>query len=198
LPITDGRPSIPDATSAAYRNAIHELLQTYRLAEEPWTIHPTREAQIALDNYFNQIVARLLSDLRDVTSYAARWAEQAWRIAVCLHAGHWGARAHNQQLELHTAQDAIQIAEWFSAQQLEILSGGREKAFRALRERVLTLLTSRPNGIRRADVYKARITTDAGEARKLLEAMESEGLLIGRDEQPEGGGHVTRIYTKAR
>jgi hypothetical protein len=27
--------------------------------------------------------------------------------------------------------------------------------------------------------------------------MESEGELIGRDEQPESGGHVTRIFARA-
>jgi uncharacterized protein HemY len=32
----------------------------------------------------------------------------------------------------------------------------------------------------------------------LLLAMESEGELSGRDEQPESGGHVTRIFTSAR
>jgi hypothetical protein len=198
LPITDDRPSIPYATSEAYRKALSELLETYRLAEGAYTVLPSPEAQIALDNYFNQIVERRLSDLSDVTSFAARWGEQAWRIAVCLHAGEWGVQSHEQAMELQTAEDAIELAEWFSAQQLEILSGGREKASRELRDLVLELLISHPKGIRRADVYRARITANAEEARQLLESMEKEGILIGRDEQPEGGGHVTRIYTKAR
>jgi hypothetical protein len=38
----------------------------------------------------------------------------------------------------------------------------------------------------------------AEEAHTLLASMEAESDLTGRDEQPEGGGHVTRIYTKAR
>jgi hypothetical protein len=38
----------------------------------------------------------------------------------------------------------------------------------------------------------------AKEAHTLFASMETEGELTGRDEQPEGGGHVTRIYTKAR
>jgi hypothetical protein len=28
--------------------------------------------------------------------------------------------------------------------------------------------------------------------------MEAEGELSGRDEQPETGGHVTRIFTRAK
>jgi hypothetical protein len=35
-------------------------------------------------------------------------------------------------------------------------------------------------------------------AHALLAAMEAGGELAGRDEQPESGGHVTRIFTSAK
>jgi hypothetical protein len=35
-------------------------------------------------------------------------------------------------------------------------------------------------------------------AHALLARMEGEGELSGKDSKPEGGGHVTRIFTKAR
>lgn len=54
-----------------------------------------------------------------------------------------------------------------------------------------------PEGIRASDVYRARIARNADEAHSLLAAMESVGELAGRDEQPETGGHVTRIFTRA-
>ena len=65
-------------------------------------------------------------------------------------------------------------------------------------DKVLSLLANKPEGIRATDVYRARIVRYADEAHTLLAAMEADGELIGRDEQPESGGHVTRIFTKAK
>lgn len=100
-------------------------------------------------------------------------AEQAWRIAVCLHAGLHGAHAHEQRLELDTAKLAIELADWFAAQQLEILSVSREKARRETWDEVLSLLADRPEGIRASDVYRARIVRNADEAHALLAEMRS-------------------------
>jgi hypothetical protein len=136
--------------------------------------------------------------LRDVTSYAARWNEQAWRLAVCLHAGEWGAQAHEQTLEVETAARAIELADWFAAQQLEILSAGRAAGRKKLRDEVLALLADNPKGIRASDISRKRICRYADEAHTLLAAMETEGTLAGTESQPEGGGHVTRLFTKAK
>jgi hypothetical protein len=148
--------------------------------------------------HYNRIVKRRRSDLRDVTIYAARWNEQAWRIAVVLHAATHGAHAHEYKLELDTAKRAIELADWFAGQQLEILSATREKARRKIWDEVLSLLDDRPEGIRGSGVYRARIVRNADEAHTLLAAMEAGGELSGRDEQPETGGHVTRIFTRAK
>jgi hypothetical protein len=196
-PIVEDAASIPPDVVEAYRQTICTLLETYRLADEPFTVHAAPEAVRVMNTHYNAIVERRLGDLRDVTTFAARWTEQAWRIAVCLHAGLHGARAHEQKLDLATAQRAIELADWFAAQQLEILSAGRQKARRQIWELVLSLLTDKPQGIRASDVYRARIVHNADEAHTLLAAMESEGELSGRDAQPEGGGHVTRIFTRA-
>ena len=192
--IQDSAP-IPAPVAADYRALIRSLLETYRLATEPRTIHPSPEAKRAMDDYFNRIVNRRNSDLHDVTIYAARWGEQAWRIAVCLHAAQWGAQAHEQTVELDTAADAIALAEWFSAQQLEILAGGREKAKQDKRDKVLALLANNPSGIRATDVYRARIAHNAEAAHTLLAQLEAEVPLAGTDSQPAGGGHITRLFT---
>ena len=148
--------------------------------------------------HHNAIVKRRRGDLRDVTIYAARWNEQAWRIAVCVHAGLHGAHAHEHTLELDTAKRAIELANWFASQQLEILSASRDKARREIHDKVLSLLKDKPEGIRASDVYRARIVHNADEAHALLAEMEAGGELAGRDEQPESGGHVTRIFTRAK
>jgi hypothetical protein len=194
--VTDA-PEIPAGTEKNYTDLIRSLIETYRLAEKPFTIEPTKEALEAMNAHYNAIVKRQRTDLRDVTIYAARWNEQAWRIAVVLLAAQHGPRVQDYRLEVGTAKRAIELADWFAVQQLEILSGSREKAQREKRDQVRSLCDHKPIGIRASDVYRARIVRNAGEAHTLLAAMEAEGELSGRDEQPESGGHVTRIFTRA-
>ncbi len=108
-------PKISASVEKDYTNLIRTLLETYRLADEPFTIEPTSEALEAMNAHHNAIVKRRRADLRDVTIYVARWNEQAWRIAVCLHAGLHGAHAHEHALELDTAKRAIELADWFAS-----------------------------------------------------------------------------------
>ena len=93
-------PSIPLGVEKTYAGLIFGLLEEDRLAKERFTIEPTSEALEALNDHHDAVVQRRRGELRDVTSYAARWAEQAWRIAVCLHAGTHGSlgRTSNRSL----------------------------------------------------------------------------------------------------
>ena len=196
--IGDGGKQIPEEVWKAYRQLLRGLLESYRLAVETRTIEATPEAMAALNAHYDAIVDRWESgEVRDVGSFALRWTEQAWRLAVCIHAGSYGQDAHEVPLELATANAAIEVADWFAAQQLEILGAGRYKARRKIRDDVLKLLAEKPAGIRATDVYRARIVGDAEAARVLLAQMEADGELIGRDEKPANGGHVTRIFTRA-
>ena len=133
-----------------------------------------------------------------MTTYAARWNEQVWRIAVCLHAGLHGEDAGRHPLSADTAASAIALADWFAIEQLRILARGRYAARRAKRDEVLALLADNPKGVTARDVHRARIVGSADEARSLLAQMETDGELSGKDSKPETGGHVTRTFTKAR
>ncbi len=147
LEIVEGSPAIPASVSTAYAELIRTLLETYRLASEPLTIHATTEAMQAMNTHHNAIVKRRRGDLRDVTTFAARWTEQAWRIAVCLHAAEHGSAAHNHRLELETAQRAMELADWFAAQQLEILQAGRTQAKLARIEKLRVLIATHYSGM---------------------------------------------------
>ena len=197
-PIVDGGEGIPAATMNAWAMLVGKLLHTFHKANEAVTIEPTPEARQMMDAHYNQIVDRRLADLRDVTTCAARWNEQAWRIAVCLHAGLHGEHAGGRMLAADTAASAIALADWFTGEQLRILARGRHAARRAKRDEVLALLADNPEGITARDVHRARIVDGADEARDLLAQMETDGELTGRDSKPETGGHITRIFIKAR
>jgi Protein of unknown function (DUF3987) len=197
-PIVDGAEGIPAATANAWAMLVGKLIQTFRMVDAPITIEPMPEACRMMKDHHNQIVARRLGELRDVTTYAARWNEQAWRIAVCLHAGLHGEDAGNRMLAADTAASAIALADWFADEQLRILARGRHAARRAKLDEVLALLADNPNGVTARDVYRARIMGSADEARALLARMEADGELTGKDSKPETGGHITRTFTKAR
>lgn len=162
-------------------------------------VQPTSEARQRLVDYHNAIVERRKCELRDVTGFAARWAEQAWKFAVVLHAGHHGADAHNHRLELTTAENAVRLAEWFANEQLQILAKGRHEAAKKIEEQVLELIQERTERqkidyVTARDVYRGRIISTPEAAQALLARMEHDGLLIGEDVRPERGGRVTRIF----
>ena len=197
-PIVDGAVGIPANTVEAWAALVKMLIQTFRMAGELFTIEPAPDARQMMNEHHNRIVERRLDDLRDVTTFAARWNEQAWRIAVCLHAGIHGEDAGGRMLTADTAASAIALADWFAGEQLRILARGRHAARRAKRDEVLELLADNPKGIATRDVCRARIIGSADEARALLAQMEADGELSGTDSKPGTGGHVTRTYTKAR
>jgi hypothetical protein len=197
-PIVDGAEGIPPGIVDAWAALVGKLIQTFRLAREPITIEPTPEARRMMDAHHNRIVERRNGELRDVTTFAARWNEQAWRIAVCLHAALHGEDAGGRMLVADTVASAIALADWIAGEQLCILARGRHAARRAKRDEVLELLADTSKGITAREVQRAHIVDTADEARDLLAQMEGDGELAGRDTRPEGGGHVTRIFTKAK
>jgi len=178
---------------------VSSLIETFRMAGEPFTIEPTPEARRMMDGHHNRIVERRLGELRDVTTYAARWNEQAWRIAVVLHAGLHGVQAGERAMSGDTAASAIAIADWFAGEQLRILARSRYTARRSKCDEVLALLADHPvKGITAREVYRARIVDTAEQAHALLAQMAADGELSGKDSKPDGGGHTTRTFTKAQ
>ena len=197
-PIVDGIQGIPAATAEAWGNLVRQNIRAFRLASEPVAIEPSPEAWQAMKDHFNHIVERRLGDLRDVSTFAARWNEQAWRIAMCIHAGLHIERAGERGLDVDTARKAIALADWFADEQLRILAGGRHAARQSLLDQILGLLADTPMGITARDIQRARIVAFADEAHALLERLEAEGELTGADSKRDSGGHITRIYTKAK
>ena len=190
-PITGTAPGIPPDTEAQYGETIRGLAETYRLAAEPQVIVAAPEATAAFNAHFNSIVARRAGEFRDITTFAARWNEQAWRLAVCIHAGLYGAAAHGCPLVVETAGAAIVLADWFAGQQLAILQAGR--ADRALKraQEVRALLVGY-GGAQTLRELQKRNCISHDEARQL--AKEYPGLLAYKVTQPsERGGRPGEI-----
>lgn len=201
---------------AGWESLIHELLMAYRqprtaggastsdeLADRSMVTHvigATTEARQRLESYFNEIVdRRRAGELLDVSQYASRWCEQAARLAITLHAGLHGGRAHQMPLESETVEMAVTLAKWFANQQLNLLEKGRRAAARKVELEVLELIernqsTKSQDFTTAREVHRNRIAATAEGAKALLARMEAEGLVVGEDTRPAHGGKVTRIY----
>ena len=120
---------LPPEAAESWRALVRELIEAFRLpAERVAIVQPEADAVRLLNEHYNKIVRRChAGELRDVQSFAARWTEQAWRIALCLHAGVFGKTAGTVALNADTAACSIQIADWFSGQQLAILQKSRSE-----------------------------------------------------------------------
>lgn len=116
------------ATMEAWAELIRDLLEGYRVkGNEPATIEPDREARTALTQYTNECKRRTRKggDLRDIAAFPARWGENAWRLALVLHAAKYGQEAGNLTLEETTARNAVEIVRWFTEEQLCVLAPER-------------------------------------------------------------------------
>lgn len=132
---------------AGWSKRIRTLAKTYRAAgNTPYTVEVTQDAKSLFRKYENENVRRRKStgDLSDLASFVARWTENAWRLALVLHALKEGSNAHTRELDATTANNAIEISRWFSDQQLEVVSTRRREAHT---KRLLAILAILANGM---------------------------------------------------
>ncbi|MGO9585165.1 MAG: DUF3987 domain-containing protein [Limisphaerales bacterium] len=196
----EGEPEIiSESILADWSSLVSDLLGSYHQPATQHVLQPTPEARQRLVDYHNAIVERRHAELRDVTGFAARWAEQAWRLAVVLHAGLHGTEAHTHPLDSATAENAVRLADWFADEQLDILAKGRHEAARKIEEQVLEHIQDRADRQKidyttAREVHRARITATADAAKALLAQMETDGLLVAEGIAPAHGGKTTRIY----
>jgi hypothetical protein len=142
------RQCVPAQVKAEWAALIKCLLDEYHEPDiKPRVIQPEREAAALLRDYANEIVKRRRrgGDLEDVTIYAARWAENAWRLAGVIHAAEHGADAWRESLALSTADKAVRLMRWFADQQLRTLSAGREERLSKRLEKLREVLALKPD-----------------------------------------------------
>jgi hypothetical protein len=187
---------VAPATEKNWSDLVRGLFETYHARQgAPFVLRREAKVQPLLINYYNSVVERRRSELADVGPFAARWAEQAWRLVVVLHAARYAGDAHNNAVQAQTAEDAISLMDFFSGQQLELLRRTRAHAKTEAAEAVFEMLAAR-NEITARDAQREHIADSAGEAHALLEQMVRAGKLVFHDHKPEGGGHPTRLYRR--
>jgi hypothetical protein len=157
--VRDAPPApIPQACKAGWANLIGELVESYRLrGDEPRIATVTPEATALLAEYERENIRRRQStgDLPDLAAYVARWAENAWRLAVVLHAARHGAAAHEAALDRETAGAAVELMRWFSTKQVQVLAAGRRENLKTRLLALLALLAEANGGISFRELHRS-------------------------------------------
>lgn len=141
---------ISASVKATWSTLIRSLTATYRNnPNAPHVIHATGPALDAMAHYERENIRRRRKngDLRDLAAFVARWSENAWRLALVLHAGNHGDRAHERPLEAGTAEDAITLMRWFSEMQLQALAASRREKLHKRLSTLLAILAEAKSGM---------------------------------------------------
>ena len=147
-----------------------------------------------LVEYYNEIVERRKNELADVGPYAARWAEQAWRLVVVLHAGTHGKEAHKALVNSDSAEHAKLLMDFFSEQQLDLLRRSRAHAKTEAEQAIFDALATRTEITVREVQLGALRTMNADRIRQVLEQLVAAGKLCSRVQKTKGGGREMIFY----
>ena len=184
-------------TLEAWARLIRDLLETFRAnGEIPTTIRAEREARSIIVGFKNESNARTResNDLRDVASFVARWAENAWRVALVLHAAEHGRETGRHDLTADTARRAVEIVKWFCQEQLKILAPMRSERNRGRLTRLLSIL---------ADHHGKRTLRDLANSHGFRKAevcnlvQQFPAQIAIEKVQSEGGGRPSDVLTRS-
>lgn len=186
-------PEIKTTVMEAWSNLIDGLLEYRGSRAEPALIEADEEARTLMREFHNKVVDRVRpgGDLRDIESYVARWAENAWRLAAVLHGARHGGDSYRRSLDEGTAQDAIRLMDWFSREQLSILAAGRSDQFRGRLGKLLGVLRA-AGGSRTLGQLKDANGFEADEVNSLALQF-PDHLIVERLKQPGRPSFVARL-----
>jgi hypothetical protein len=141
------RPSthrIPDRVKNQWADTIRTLIDI-RQVGEPAIVVPSQEASEILYR-----VADHAADMRDdggdwtwCRPFAARLAENAWRLALVFHAIEHPGDAAQHHLSAATTTNAVTVVNWFFGETLELLAPSRSKKHTARLDRLIGLFRER-------------------------------------------------------
>jgi hypothetical protein len=133
-----------------WRELVRALTLEYRMnrqgRQEPVTIRTSAEVRAIFSAYRDMVERDIVPGGRftDIEPFVRRWAEQAARIALVLHALRHGVQAHGHPLSQATARNAVRIGKWLAAHQVEMLDGYRVSRRRARAEQMRGVLLKHP------------------------------------------------------
>ena len=191
----DNVATIPEAVTQTWARLVRAILERYRQADhEREAVQPSQDARRVIAGLFNRGVNEVHSGLmRDLESFVARWAEQAWRIALILHVAEHPADAEAHPLTAETASAAVKTVEWFCLQQTRLLARGREEKRRKKLERLTKILEHLPGHEETVRNLRDRHSWDAQELEELVAAYPTHLAIVVRPGGSQGGRTSRRV-----
>jgi hypothetical protein len=183
--------ALDPGVAKAYRATIDDLVTTFRLSSELVVAQSTRAAQQVVVDYHNEIVAKRKVELKDVSGFAARWHEQACRIALILHAAKHGAKA-GEEIQEDTVRSAVEIMRWFANEQLAILNAYRDQSRRNLLKEIWIFAQTHAQGFTLRELARAKFTGDTQMAKSILDQMMAKDVM--KEEPVKTAGRSTVSY----
>ncbi len=182
-----------------WNELIRDLLNKFHQAQEPLVVHSTTDALSHINEYRNSVIDRTQSELIDVEIFTMRWAEQAWRLALVLHAAEHGSKSAEHPICLDIAQRAVKLMDWFAEQQLEILTKGRNKQVEKEEDQIEKLferlrIKAGQDFMTERDVYKRITGGDKEKAKAILDRLVIESFLVVEKYQDPNGGRPSPRY----
>ena len=164
---------IPVSIKNGWAMLIRSLATTYRMnGDNPQAVRVSKDATNALTDYERENVRRRRrnGDLIDLAPFVARWTENAWKIALVLHAAQHGGTSHEVTLDATTAGNALEVMRWFADRQLETLSAGRRDKLKKRLMALMAAMTAANGEITFRDLKRTHSFEEA-EIRKLQAAF---------------------------
>jgi hypothetical protein len=162
------------------------LLNTYRLVPKPYEVSITAEAKRLLIDYHDSLVPRQNdpTDLKDVRSFVARWAEWAWRVALVFHVVQHRTNAAYNPITQETAKNAITLTKWYVDRKLVLLMRGRTNNRINIDQKIIALATKNDYLVA-ANLQQAGLVEKAEDARAYLDRLVMTGDLVYQAKEAE-------------
>ena len=178
---------IPQDVRNAYTKLITDLVNNYHDLPTPTLIPDSAIAEQLIDDFHDSLVEDRKTQWRDISSFIARWPEQAWRLSVVLHCIIWGAQAHLYPPAESTVKSAIVFAKWFGSEQLRILSTARaQEDTRKLTELSALVRTHYGDQATLRDLWR-RNDWDQQEVKRLAAKFPKFLRVVSQASGPKGG-----------
>jgi hypothetical protein len=189
-------PEVDPGIMGAWNRHIRALVESFRSAEDPYWINPQEEVRAFSRRLHNEIVDQIRGALFDIDSFAMRWVERTWEIALNLHAGLHGVECYRELLSKETFANAVLISSYFAARQLEVLNATRVKAVNASRDQLYEILER--NGKNPVTVRDLK-RRHGVERQEVLNSVKSHPELFGIAElrRPTGGPPSLVVFLKS-
>jgi Protein of unknown function (DUF3987) len=196
---TDESEAEPDSViMAEWNDHIQSLVKIFRFAEEPYWLDVEPAVRKLSREYSNKCTAKARGTLSDVDSFALRWCERAWEIAVNLHMGIYGVEwaDHPARLSAATFSNALLITDFFAERQLEVLQRPRIESQQKQRSRLEEVFADNKRDPMTLRTLRCRHGISKDEA---ISSVKSHPDVFGMVtvDPPHGGSKSTLVFLQS-